>query len=64
MYQSFGLGPIPQFEKLAAYLLLTLSIVLIWAVTIPAWPLFITDVLQAHNLALVQVLLTHLVFRI
>jgi len=40
----------PQFEKLAAYLLMTASIVIIWAATIPAWPLFIAEVLHAHDL--------------
>jgi hypothetical protein len=54
-------GPLPHWQKLAAYLLITLSIVIIWAATIPGWPIFLEQVLQAHDLNLVLALLTHLV---
>ena len=40
---------------------MTFGIILIWAVTIPAWPLFITDVLNAHDPEMVKTLLTLLV---
>jgi hypothetical protein len=56
-----GSGPIPHWQKMAAYFLLTLAIILIWAVTIPAWPLFIENVLKAKDMNLINILLTHMV---
>ena len=58
---SSGSGPIPQWEKISAYLVLAFSIVGIWAATLPAWPLFIVNVLRAKNSDLVFDLLAHLV---
>ena len=56
-----GSGPIPHWQKMAAYLLLTLAIIAVWAVTIPAWPFFLENVLKAKDLNLINILLTHLV---
>ncbi len=58
---SSGSGPIPQWEKISAYLVLAFSIVGIWAATLPAWPLFVVKVLRAKNPDLVFDLLNHLV---
>jgi len=58
---SSGSGPISQWEKITAYLVLAFAIVGIWAATLPAWPLFIINVLRAKNPDLVITLLTHLV---